>query len=61
AAAADVRNPALAARLLTAFESWQSIAEPAQSAASAELQKLVEQGLSKNAADIVERARSGGA
>ena len=59
AAEVDGRNTALAARLLTAFESWRSLAEPARTAARAALDALAAGSLSKNAADIVSRARGG--
>jgi aminopeptidase N len=52
----DPLNPALSARLSTAFESWRSFNAPRREKAKAELQRLSEAGLSKNALDIVGRA-----
>ena len=52
---ADQKNPALAARLLTAFEQWKSLEAGARSAAETTLKKLQSQDLSKNASDIISR------
>ncbi|HVY89212.1 MAG TPA: aminopeptidase N [Hyphomonadaceae bacterium] len=52
----DPLNPALSARLATAFESWRSFNAARRDKAKAELQRLSEAGLSKNALDIVGRA-----
>jgi aminopeptidase N len=52
----DRLNPALSARLCTAFESWRAFDEPRRREAEAQLQRLSEAGLSKNAQDIVGRA-----
>lgn len=55
-AKADQRNPALAARLLQAFEQWESLEPAAKSSAKSALEHLQSLDLSKNAADIVTRA-----
>ncbi|MEO0883239.1 MAG: aminopeptidase N [Pseudomonadota bacterium] len=52
----DTRNPALAARLLTAFEQWRSLEEAARTSAEKTLKNLEKTGLSSNSADIVSRA-----
>ncbi|MEM9740918.1 MAG: aminopeptidase N [Pseudomonadota bacterium] len=52
----DRSNPAVAARLITAFEQWRSLEPLARSQAEALLQRLSESDLSKNARDIVSRA-----
>jgi len=52
---ADKKNPALAARLLTAFEQWKSLEPKAKSAAQTVLKQLQALDLSKNAADIITR------
>ena len=52
---ADQKNPALAARLLTAFEQWKSLEPRARKAAEASLQTLQAGDLSKNASDIITR------
>ncbi|MDP3735810.1 MAG: aminopeptidase N [Hyphomonadaceae bacterium] len=52
----DPLNPALSARLSTAFESWRSFNAARREKANAELARLSEAGLSKNAQDIVSRA-----
>jgi aminopeptidase N len=52
---ADPKNPALAARLLTAFEQWKSLEPEARSAAESTLKRLQETELSKNASDIIAR------
>ncbi|HVK79918.1 MAG TPA: DUF3458 domain-containing protein, partial [Verrucomicrobiae bacterium] len=52
----DPLNPALSARLATAFESWRSFNAPRRENARAELDRLSEAGLSKNALDIIGRA-----
>ena len=53
---ADKANPALGARLLTAFEQWRILEPRAQAEAKACLERLKSVGLSKNATDIVNRA-----
>lgn len=53
---ADKANPALAARLLTAFEQWKVLEPLAKDEAEKALKRLESAGLSKNAADIVGRA-----
>ncbi len=55
-ARADTRNPALAARLLQAFEQWKKLEPRAKASAKIALEGLQEKGLSPNAADIVSRA-----
>ncbi len=52
----DPLNPALSARLATAFESWRSFNAPRREKAKAELKRLSEAGLSRNALDIIGRA-----
>jgi aminopeptidase N len=52
----DGLNPALSARLCTAFESWRAFDAVRREAAHAELFRLSEANLSKNAQDIVGRA-----
>ena len=52
----DPLNPALSARLSTAFESWRSFNAPRREKAEAELVRLSEAELSKNALDIIGRA-----
>ncbi|MDZ4759686.1 MAG: aminopeptidase N C-terminal domain-containing protein, partial [Alphaproteobacteria bacterium] len=52
----DPLNPALSARLGTAFESWRSFDAPRRHQAEAQLKRLSEATLSKNATDIVSRA-----
>jgi aminopeptidase N len=52
----DPLNPALSARLCTAFESWRSFNSARRGMAHGELVRLSEAGLSKNALDIVGRA-----
>ncbi len=54
-AAADKLNPALAARLLTAFEHWTSVVPDTRAKAKMALQTLKDANLSKNAADIITR------
>jgi len=51
----DPRNPALAARLLTAFEPWRRLEPKARSKALETLETLSRAGLSKNAQDILAR------
>ncbi len=52
----DTRNPALAARLLTTFESWKRFDLGRQTHARRALEKLVSlNSLSKNAREVVER------
>ena len=53
---ADTRNPALAARLLTAFEQWRTLEPEARASAERVLRNLGASDLSKNASDIVGRA-----
>ncbi len=55
-AEADKRNPALAARLLQAFEQWKRLEPRSRAAAKATLDALKAQDLSRNASDIVTRA-----
>ncbi len=52
----DSLNPALSARLATAFESWRGLTTDRQEKAQATLEALAGSGLSQNAADIVGRA-----
>jgi aminopeptidase N len=52
----DPLNPALSARLATAFESWRSFDVARREKANAELVRLSEAGLSRNALDIIGRA-----
>ncbi|MEM6557722.1 MAG: aminopeptidase N C-terminal domain-containing protein, partial [Pseudomonadota bacterium] len=52
---ADKSNPALAARLLTAFEQWKSLEPQARAAAEQALKGLRAGDLSKNASDIITR------
>ena len=52
---ADPKNPALAARLLTAFEQWKSLEADAKAAAEKTLKQLQNTDLSKNASDIIAR------
>ena len=49
-------NPALGARLLTAFEQWRILEPKAKAEAEACLRRLQAADLSKNSADIVSRA-----
>ena len=53
---ADKANPALGARLLTAFEQWRILEPRARAEAKACLERLKSADLSKNSADIVGRA-----
>lgn len=53
---ADKANPALGARLLTAFEQWRILEPQAKAAAEGTLKRLQAAGLSPNSADIVARA-----
>jgi aminopeptidase N len=54
---ADALNPALAARLLTAFENWRRFDPGRQAKAKAALTHLQDQaGLSANARDVIARA-----
>ncbi|KCZ62612.1 hypothetical protein L53_10975 [Hyphomonas sp. L-53-1-40] len=53
---ADKVNPALGARLLTAFEQWRILEPKAKAEAEACLRRLQAADLSKNSADIVSRA-----
>ncbi|MEM9178243.1 MAG: aminopeptidase N [Pseudomonadota bacterium] len=52
---ADKTNPALAARLLTAFEQWKSLEPQGRAAAEQALKRLQAVDLSKNASDIITR------
>ncbi|MEZ6028133.1 MAG: aminopeptidase N [Hyphomonadaceae bacterium] len=52
----DPLNPALSARLATAFESWRSFNAVRRGHAQAQLNRLSDAGLSRNALDIVGRA-----
>ncbi|MCR9077658.1 MAG: aminopeptidase N [Hyphomonadaceae bacterium] len=52
---ADEKNPALAARLLTAFEQWKSLEPRARAEAEIALKALREKDLSENASDIITR------
>jgi aminopeptidase N len=52
----DPLNPALAARLLTPFESWRRFDAQRQSHARAELESIAAlSNLSKNTAEVIER------
>jgi aminopeptidase N len=51
----DPLNPALSARLCTAFESWRAFSPDRRAHAHAELKRLADAGLSRNAQDIVAR------
>ncbi|MEL7452640.1 MAG: aminopeptidase N C-terminal domain-containing protein, partial [Pseudomonadota bacterium] len=53
---ADGRNPALAARLLTAFEQWRKLEPMAKQSAEEVLNSLAKDKLSPNADDIIKRA-----
>jgi len=53
----DARNPALAARLLTAFEQWRALEPKARASAEAVLETLAGMKLSQNSADIIARCR----
>jgi aminopeptidase N len=56
AEAIDPQNPALAARLLTPFESWRRFDSTRQGHAKAALQRLASlENLSKNTREMVER------
>lgn len=59
--AADRANPALGARLLTAFEQWRLLEPRAGAQAEACLKRLIAAGLSPNAMDIAHRALDGDA
>ena len=52
---ADQKNPALAARLLTAFEQWRALEPRARAQAEKALKALRAGDLSKNASDIISR------
>ena len=54
--AADKVNPALGARLMTAFEQWRVLEPMAGAEAQACLKRMIEAGLSENAMDIAGRA-----
>jgi aminopeptidase N len=54
--AADKVNPALGARLMTAFEQWRVLEPRAGAEAQACLKRMIEAGLSENAMDIAGRA-----
>ncbi|MEM1086430.1 MAG: aminopeptidase N [Pseudomonadota bacterium] len=51
----DTRNPALAARLLTAFEAWKKLESTTRNLAEQTLRDLQASDLSKNVADILTR------
>ena len=53
---ADAINPALAARLASAFEQWRTLEEKAQASAKSAMETLMSGELSKNTADILSRA-----
>ena len=53
----DPLNPSLAARLLTAFEQWRSLAPEARKSAQAILAQLAESSLSENVRDILDRTQ----
>ena len=55
---ADPKNPALAARLLTAFEQWRSLEPTTKAKAERTLKALQAGDLSKNASDIIGRTLS---
>jgi len=59
--AADKANPALGARLMTAFEQWRLLEPKAGAEAEGCLKRLVAAGLSPNAMDIASRALEGDA
>ena len=52
---ADKLNPALAARLLQAFEQWRSLEPEARASAEATLKTLQSNDLSSNTNDILSR------
>ena len=52
---ADSQNPALAARLLGAFEQWRAMSSEVQALCLAQLEGLAAGDLSKNSADIIGR------
>lgn len=52
----DSLNPALSARLATAFESWRRFSSDRQVHAEKQLRRLDDANLSKNAQDIITRA-----
>ena len=52
----DPLNPALSSRLLTSFESWRAFDAARREMAQAELARLSDADLSKNARDIIDRA-----
>ena len=54
----DTRNPALAARLLTAFEQWHSLTPAIRDQAEVHLKRIQAISLSRNSADIISRALS---
>ena len=51
----DPLNPALSARLCTAFESWRAFSADRREHAHGQLKRLADAGLSRNAQDIVAR------
>jgi len=53
----DPLNPSLAARLLTAFEQWRSLAPEAHEKAKSMLAQLAESSLSENVRDILDRTQ----
>ena len=52
----DALNPALSARLLTAFEQWRRLEPAARDSAQQVLNELTRSALSRNASDIASRA-----
>ncbi|MEM6627034.1 MAG: aminopeptidase N [Pseudomonadota bacterium] len=52
----DKINPALSARLATAYENWRAFTDDRREAAKAELERLSAANLSQNAQDIIGRA-----
>lgn len=52
----DSLNPALSARLVTAFESWRRFSPDRQKQSETQLRRLDDANLSKNAQDIITRA-----
>lgn len=54
--AADAINPALAARLASTFEQWNSLENNAKQNAQSTMRTLMEKSLSKNTGDILSRS-----
>ena len=52
----DPLNPALSARLCTAFENWRRFTKDRRTKALEQMRRLNETELSKNASDIISRA-----